>query len=94
MLALTENAVSVIRDLTANTEEPTTSGVRIAVDQGEQQLSLSLAPEAADGDQVLEHSGARVYLERDAATLLEDRTLDATVDEQGGVQFMVAGTGS
>lgn len=93
MLALTENAVSVIRDLTSSSEEPETSGVRIAVDSAEQQLSLSLASAAVEGDQVLEEQGARVYLQQDAATLLDDRTLDAAVDEQGGVQFMVAGSG-
>lgn len=92
MLALTDNAVSVIRDLATTTETPETSGVRIAVAGEEERLSLALAPTATDGDHVVEDQGARVYLEQEAATLLDDRTLDAAVEEDGSVQFFVATT--
>lgn len=89
MLALTDNAVSVIRQLASTTETPETTGVRIAA--GEQEsLSLALTPSAPEGDQVVENAGARVYLEPDAAVLLNDRTLDAAVEEDGSVQFFVA----
>ncbi|MGH3499545.1 MAG: Fe-S cluster assembly protein HesB [Nocardioidaceae bacterium] len=89
MLALTENAASIIRDLASSTETPATSGVRIAA-QDQEKLSLAVAPEATQGDEVLEQQGARVYLEQEAATLLQDTTLDAAVDNEGGVQFTVA----
>lgn len=89
MLALTENAASIIRDLASSTETPATSGVRIAT-QDQDKLSLAVAPEATQGDEVLEQQGARVYLEQEAATLLQDTTLDAVVDNEGGVQFTVA----
>ncbi|MGH3502038.1 MAG: iron-sulfur cluster biosynthesis family protein [Nocardioidaceae bacterium] len=90
MLALTENAASIIRDLASSTETPATSGVRIAAEQDQDKLSLAVAPEATQGDEVLEQQGARVYLEQEAATLLQDTTLDAVVDNEGGVQFTVA----
>lgn len=89
MLALTDNAVSVIRQLASSTETPETTGVRIATGD-EETLSLALAPEATAGDQVVENQGARVYLAGEAATLLDDRTLDAAVEEDGSVQFFVA----
>lgn len=90
MLALTDNAVSVIRDLAATTQTPETTGVRIAIAQDQEQLSLALAPASADGDQVVEDQGARVYLEQEAASMLADRTLDAAVEQDGSVQFFVA----
>lgn len=89
MLVLTDNAASVIRQLASSTETPETTGVRIAV--GEQEsLSLALTPTATEGDQVLDNGGARVYLEGDAAALLAESTLDASVEEDGSVQFFVA----
>ena len=45
------------------------------------------------GDQVVEEAGARIFLEESAATLLDDKTLDAMVDESGTVQFAVAPQG-
>ena len=42
------------------------------------------------GDQVLEEDGARVFLEETAAVTLDDKVLDAAVDEGGGVQFSIA----
>jgi iron-sulfur cluster assembly protein len=39
------------------------------------------------GDQVVEQSGATVYLESQAADVLSDKILDAGIDEAGNVQF-------
>ena len=45
-------------------------------------------PETAEpGDQVLQQDGATVYLDQDAATMLDDKVLDAAVDEGGRVEF-------
>ena len=41
------------------------------------------------GDRVLEEDGARVFLEQNAAGTLDDKVLDAHVDEAGGVEFTV-----
>ena len=52
----------------------------------------SQAPSEAPqpGDQVLEEDGARVFLEETAAETLDDKILDAQVDDAGGVQFTIA----
>jgi iron-sulfur cluster assembly protein len=90
MLTLTENAVSVIRNLTDQQEAPDGAGLRIATDQSAGALTLSLAPEPEEGDQVVDTFGARLFLDSDAAALLDDKELDAAVDPQGAVQFAVA----
>jgi Fe-S cluster assembly iron-binding protein IscA len=90
MLTLTENAVTVIRNLTDQQEVPEGAGLRIATDESAGALTLSLATEPEDGDQVLDASGARLFLDSEAAELLDDKALDAAVDPQGAVQFAVA----
>jgi Fe-S cluster assembly iron-binding protein IscA len=87
MLTLTENAVAVIRNLTDQQEVPDGAGLRIATDPSAGALTLSLAEAPLDGDEVLDKSGARLFLDAEAATLLDDKALDAAVDPQGAVQF-------
>ncbi len=88
MLTLTDNAVSVIRDLTQQQEAGT--GLRIASDPANSSLTLSLAPMPQEGDQVIDTAGARLFLDAEAAPLLDDKSLDATVDAGGGVRFALA----
>jgi hypothetical protein len=38
---------------------------------------------------VVEESGARVFLEPNAAAALDDKILDAAVDDKGGVEFLL-----
>jgi iron-sulfur cluster assembly protein len=90
MLAVTDNAASVIRDLTNQGEVPEGSGLRIASDATEGSLTLSLAPEPEEGDQIVDASGARLFLDPGAAIMLDDKELDAAVDPAGSVQFAVA----
>ena len=91
MLTLTDNATNVIRTLGESPELPDGAGLRIAATaDGSQGLTLAAATQPRDGDQVVEQDGARVFLEPDAAQVLDDKVLDARVDDDGGVQFMVA----
>jgi iron-sulfur cluster assembly protein len=90
MLAVTDNAVAVIRDLTDQQQVPDGAGLRIATDPSAGSLTLSLAPEPREGDQVLDASGARLFLDSEAAQLLNDKALDAAVDAEGAVQFALA----
>lgn len=87
MLTLTDNAVLVIRDLTTQQQAPEGAGLRIASDSQAGALTLSLVAEPAQGDQVVDGSGARVFLDPEAAEILDDKALDAAVDAQGAVQF-------
>jgi iron-sulfur cluster assembly protein len=90
MLTLTENAVAVIRNLTDQQEVPDGAGLRIATDPSAGALTLSLAEAPLDGDEVLDKSGARLFLDAEAAVLLDDKALDAAVDPDGRVQFAVS----
>ncbi|HZW44636.1 MAG TPA: hypothetical protein VFF32_09645 [Dermatophilaceae bacterium] len=102
MLTVTENAVTEIRNLTDQPQAPEGGGVRIApqapegggvriaTDQTAGSLTLRLAATPAEDDTVLDADGARLFLDSSAATLLEDKTLDAVTDPSGQVQFGLA----
>lgn len=86
MLTLTENASTIISDIA--TQLPDTAGLRITAEGGEQPaFGVAPAPAAEPGDQVVEQGGATVYLDDAAAAELDDKVLDAAVDETGNVQF-------
>lgn len=90
MLVLTESATSVIRKLVDSPELPDGAGLRIATaDENTEQLTVSPVPTPEAGDQVIENSGARVFLERDAVATLENLVLDAHVNENGRVKFQL-----
>ncbi|MER6595080.1 iron-sulfur cluster biosynthesis family protein [Micromonospora purpureochromogenes] len=87
MLTMTDNAVMVIRDLALQQDVAEDGGLRIAADTDAGSLSIELVPEPAQGDKVVDNQGARIFLDEDAAELLEDTSVDATVDDEGVVQF-------
>lgn len=90
MLTLTDQAVTVIRDLTSRPGLPTETGLRIAPeDGGAGGLALSLADGPQAGDQVIGESGVQVYVEPEAAAALDDKALDARVTETGEVSFQI-----
>jgi len=91
MLTLTDNAVTAIRALTSQPEQPPDTGLRI-MGQGEgvPPFQLALAEAPVEGDQVIETNGARVYLADDTAMVLADKALDAEVDAEGAVAFSVS----
>jgi Fe-S cluster assembly iron-binding protein IscA len=90
VLTLTANAAQAIRDLTAAAPEPSQSGIRISAQgEGAGSLTLTLATAPEPADAVVESEGARVYLDPVAATVLEDKSLDAGSDDQGSVSFLV-----
>ncbi len=91
MLTLTDSAVTAIRNLTSQPELPEDTGLRImSQDEGGPAFQVTLAESPAAGDQVIESSGARVFLEPGAAVALDDKSLDAQVDDQGTVAFTLA----
>ncbi|MEU7170397.1 iron-sulfur cluster biosynthesis family protein [Micromonospora tulbaghiae] len=87
MLTMTDNAVLVIRDLAAQQDVADAGGLRIAADADAGSLSIELVPQPVQGDQVVDTEGARIFLDSDAAELLNDTSVDAMVDEEGVVQF-------
>ncbi|MEO3770066.1 adhesin [Micromonospora sp. B9E7] len=87
MLTMTDNAVLVIRDLANQQDVAEGGGVRIAADTEAGSLSVELVPEPVQGDRVVDNQGARIFLDEDAAELLGDASVDATVDDEGIIQF-------
>ena len=86
MLTLTDNASTIISDIA--TQLPDASGLRITSEAGDQPaFEVSPASAAEPGDQVVEQGGATVFLDDSAAEQLDDKVLDAAVDETGNVQF-------
>ena len=81
MLALTESAKEAVRQMVDTEEAPEGSGLRITAEpaaEGEASLALELTPKPAAGDAVVEEDGARVFLDPIAASLLDNKLLDAT----------------
>ncbi|MCW3840893.1 adhesin [Micromonospora yasonensis] len=87
MLTMTDNAVLVIRDLASQQDVAEAGGLRIAADTDAGSLSIELVEQPTQGDQVVDNQGARIFLDADAAQLLNDSSVDATVDDEGIVQF-------
>jgi iron-sulfur cluster assembly protein len=91
MLVLTEAAAEVVKSVTSTTQIPEQAGLRIASSDAEPENPNALQVTATSGpgenDQVIEAAGARVFLEPQAAVYLEDKVLDARVDEQGNAHF-------
>ncbi|GAA1055445.1 MULTISPECIES: iron-sulfur cluster assembly accessory protein [Agromyces] len=88
MLTLTDTAATVVKEIVAGNGAPEGSGLRIeAEDQDATQFGVSITPAPESGDAVVEQSGARVYLGERATIALDDKTLDASVAEDGRVSF-------
>ena len=97
MLALTQGAADVIREIVDSTPEPGEgAGLRIAaesLDSTEPQLSMSIAEGPEAGDEVVEQHGATVYVSESASDLLADKVLDAHTHEDH-VHFTIGEQGS
>ena len=92
LLALTDNAVEAVRDIVSSSDETSeTSGLRMVAEREGMQANfqLSVVPLPAEDDEVIDEQGARVFLEPKAASLLDNKVLDASV-EQDQVAFTIA----
>ena len=82
MLALTQDAVEVIRGIVESADEPLPdeAGLRIAADSIDSegaQLSITVVEGPLEGDERIDAAGATVYLSGDASMLLDDKVLHA-----------------
>jgi iron-sulfur cluster assembly protein len=90
LLALTDSAVEAVKDIVSSSEVPETAGLRMVAERATQaNFQLSVVPLPAEDDEVIDEQGARVFLEPEAASLLDDKVLDADV-EQNQVAFTIA----
>jgi len=90
VLTLTPDATTAVKALIDATEESPEAGLRITQDAPDA-LALNVLTTSAPhpGDAVLEADGARIFLEENAAVTLDDKVLDAEVNDNGAVQFSI-----
>jgi Fe-S cluster assembly iron-binding protein IscA len=89
MLTLTDNASTIIKNLADQTAVSENAGLRISATEDAAGLAVDLTPAPEPDDQVVESAGARVFIEQSAAPVLEDKVLDAELDEGGAVTFAI-----
>ncbi len=92
MLVITEGAAEAIKQIVTSSPIAEEGGLRISVEPLDNQsakLELSLAESPEPGDSLVQKEGANVFVEQTAATFLDDKVLDATV-EQDTVSFSLA----
>ena len=90
MLTLTDHAVAAIRNLTSQPGLPAETGLRIAPeDGGAGGLALSLSDGPRAGDQIIEEADVHVFVQHQAAPILADKALDAQVNQDGEVSFLL-----
>ena len=92
LLALTDNAVEAVKNIVSSSDEASeTGGLRMVAERAgtRADFQLSVVPLPAEDDQVIDEQGARVFLEPEAASLLDDKVLDADL-ERDRVAFTIA----
>jgi Fe-S cluster assembly iron-binding protein IscA len=94
MLTLTDNAASIVKGLSDRNLGTETGGLRIATTEADvTDFEVTLAAEPSPDDQIVQSSGASVFLEKVASEVLADKQLDATVNDEGAVRFVIAEQG-
>lgn len=91
MLTLSPSAVEAVDSLLRRSEAPDNGGLRIRT-AGESQLTIEIASGPGPGDQVIEEGGARVFVDSDAAPMLDNAELNART-EGDQVAFGLTPTG-
>ncbi len=92
MLTLTENASTIVRDITTQPGLPDGAGLRITA-EGSDAFEITAADSGEPSDKTLEQSGATIYLDEQASQVLDDKILDAAVTDDGRVEFALASQG-
>jgi iron-sulfur cluster assembly protein len=93
MLTVTEAAAQAINSLVTKNQMPEGAGLRIAPQSQttrSEGLGLSIAAAPAEGDTVIEASGAKVFLAATVVYELHEQELDVErVDDGSEVRFVV-----
>ncbi|WP_314423113.1 Fe-S cluster assembly protein HesB [uncultured Microbacterium sp.] len=94
MLTLTDNATAIVNTLVSRQTDAADAGLRIHSTpapgpDGGARLAVLVTPDPEPADQVVEVSGTRLFLDETAAAALDDKVLDAGVDDEGSVSFAV-----
>lgn len=88
MLTLTETATTVVKSIVDRDPVVTDGALRIGTTPGnEREFQISVVADGQPGDRLVENDGARVLVAAAATAVLDDKTLDAQVGENGSVTF-------
>ena len=91
MLTMTPAASTVVKTLVAQNPEVEEGGLRIDTGApGAADFAVSITEIPQPTDAVIENDGARVFLAETAVPVLDDKVLDARVDDEGAVEFAIA----
>ena len=94
MLTLTDNATAIVTTLVTRQSEAPDAGLRIHSTAAQEagggaRLAVLVTTVPEPEDQIVEVSGTRLFLDEAASAALEDKILDAGVDDEGSVSFAV-----
>jgi iron-sulfur cluster assembly protein len=93
MLTLTQTAAEAVEELIARVPLAEDGGVRIRDTGSSEGFELSVVPAPEATDTVVREGGARVFLDETAASILENRVLDAELSNDGAVRFALGDKG-
>ena len=87
MLTLTETATTAVKAIISGTPDAEGGGLRIGQGLDDSAgFAVSIVASPQPGDATVESDGAKVFLEAGASDILDDKTLDAQIDN-GSVTF-------
>ncbi|GAA1133423.1 MULTISPECIES: Fe-S cluster assembly protein HesB [Microbacterium] len=93
MLTLTDNATAIVTTLVSRQSDAADAGLRIhstaSETAGGARLAVQVTAHPEPSDHVLDASGVRLFIDEPASAVLDDKILDAGVDEAGSVSFTV-----
>ena len=93
MLTMTDTAAEAVKTIVARVPHAADGGLRIRDAGAETGFELSVAPAPEPDDTVVVTEGARVFLDTAASLALNDRVLDAQLEQDGTVRFALAAQG-
>ena len=89
MITFTQQAIAVMRQVTAHPKLAPSSGLRIAASRDRDGFQVRTVRGPEPGDQVVEEQGGRLYLGPQAARRVDGHVLDAVTDPHGRVQVVM-----
>ncbi|MCA2219011.1 hypothetical protein [Jidongwangia harbinensis] len=90
MFTVSENAINAIRQIVARPGVPQGAGLRIATNDGQVSLHVAVAPTSEPGNTVFQAaSDAALFIAGDAEECVDDKIIDALIDDNGRVQFVL-----
>lgn len=96
MLAISQEAATAINGIVSNAQASEGAGLRISPQLKANEpaaLELSVVEAPVGGDQVVEDQGAQVFVDEQIAPVLDDKLLDATIEDDR-VHFVIIDQGA